>query len=150
VKGLDDSTEAERWLPDPPAPPSEWIWVTRDGRQIKIVDLESAHLVNVIRFVERRYAALPEPTRAAAAMRAVAEMSASMATLSGEGARACTEGEIADYLGSPSDVWPIYNELVLEAEVRGVEVTGPFSPTRQTPGKIGHDRSHPRRTRRLR
>lgn len=31
-----------------------WIWVTQDGREINIVDLEDSHLINIMRMLRRR------------------------------------------------------------------------------------------------
>jgi hypothetical protein len=32
----------------------EWTWVTREGREIKVADMDDIHLLNTVRMLQRR------------------------------------------------------------------------------------------------
>ena len=84
-------------------------WTTKDGTKISIPQLEDSHLMNIIRLLERQYALTisaylcgPEP--------------------SGDMAQDCFDREF-DTLneGGPSALNPQYDELIEEADKRGLD-----------------------------
>lgn len=85
------------------------LWTTRDGRRIRIRDMGDRHLANTIAMIER------------AANRAFEEVLNSFPHLNGEMAQACAEQDwehAVDEGVSPSDISPLYDDLLAEYELR--------------------------------
>jgi hypothetical protein len=81
------------------------MWKTKDGKSIRIRDMEDSHLVNAIRFLARAH---ERYVRDACAIDVAA-------IFNGEMARMCAEQEQQAALEStPEDLFPIYDDLVLE------------------------------------
>lgn len=112
-----DRTEGEYQasLVDPPDPEDEKrlavvvqrVWTTKDGRKIKVGDMEDGHLVNTIRMLRRKYVTVDE------FLSACAYASSPMA---GDMASMAVEQEIATMSIMP---W-IFDDLVAEAARRGL------------------------------
>ena len=90
---------------------SSKIWTTAKGEKIHIKDMSNAHLVHTIRFLERK-----KRDNELDAFEAAASMNGEMASY-------YLEGEAHSLLDkSVGDVWPIYDDMVNEAESRGLEI----------------------------
>lgn len=85
------------------------IWTTKDGREIPIKDMEDSHLLSTIKMLDRAHLA-----RIWECCRAQSFFQGDMAIFSMEQ----EESRMAN-LG-PSYNWPIYADLVEEAEDRGL------------------------------
>jgi hypothetical protein len=81
-------------------------WKTRDGKSIRIRDMEDSHLANAIRFLARAHERYIQDALA-------------MPSFNGEMAQMYAEQEQRAALSStPNDLFPLYDDLVLEHAVR--------------------------------
>lgn len=81
-------------------------WITKDGRKIRIKNMDDQHLRNTIKILERQLAykklTLPFPS------------------FNGEMAQMCAEADFDRFLESDvGDHFPIYDDLVEELHKRG-------------------------------
>jgi len=82
------------------------LWTTADGERIKIRDMTDSHLMNAIRYLDRK---LDEAKR-----------ETPFPVFQGDMAEFCAERdwEHLQETTDPADFWPIYEDLVEEAERR--------------------------------
>jgi len=78
-------------------------WTTKNGRKIRIKDLDDGHLVNIVRMLDRAHAAR------------VLMLCAAQSMVNGDMAQFSLEQEerALDNAG-PAALWPIYEDLVEE------------------------------------
>lgn len=93
------------------------LWKTKDGRRIRICDMDDRHLLNTIRFLDRK----AKEVESAALYAGHAFLN----TLQGEMAQDCLENEL-DAIEQdgvePHEICPLYNNLVAEALRRDLDL----------------------------
>jgi hypothetical protein len=92
------------------------VWTTREGVEIYIKDMTDKHLVNSLRMLERN--------TEAGRQKAIAMGELFLTTLRGEQAQYSIEQELANLESGEidtRDIFPVYDDLVEEAEKRGLE-----------------------------
>lgn len=93
------------------------IWTTRDGKRVRICDMEAAHLYNTIKFLERAADAKNDADLRSAYL--------ALGFLNGEHAIESVESAISEMENNPEtagDLWPVYHDLVREATRRGIDL----------------------------
>ena len=81
------------------------LWTTKDGNKIRICDLETSHLTNIIRLLERKWTTI--------------QHECPFPNFSGEYAQMCAESDYDALLDSgPEYEFPIYSDLVEELDKR--------------------------------
>jgi hypothetical protein len=81
------------------------MWKCRDGRKIRVKDMDDAHLANTIRMLQRQTTAM--------------KMNAPFPVMQGDMAQHYAESEFYSLMrANPGDIWPIYDDLVEEAYKR--------------------------------
>lgn len=87
---------------------SKTIWVTREGKKIKVKDMTDSHLLNSIKYLDRRLESM--------------KITMPYPNFNGEMAQFCAEQDWDHFQNSePSDYWPIYETLCKEISKRGLD-----------------------------
>lgn len=88
------------------------VWTTKDGTRVRICDMTDSHLCNTIRFLQRAHD------------RAVTDAFAFASLFDGESMASYYADQDADNAAqsTPDDVFPLYSDLLAEAERRGLKV----------------------------
>jgi hypothetical protein len=98
------------------------LWTTKEGKKIRICDMEDSHLLNSIRLIERR----------------VCELKANVdpPSFNGEMAQMHAEQMYLNFMDlTIEDFFPVYGKLILDALRRGLD--------RDTETKRSRSRSQP-------
>jgi hypothetical protein len=92
------------------------VWTTREGVEIYIKDMTDKHLINSLRMLERN--------TEAGRQKAIAMGELFLTTLQGDMAQYTVEQDLANLESGEidtRDIFPVYDDLVEEAEFRGLE-----------------------------
>jgi len=92
------------------------VWVTKDGRRIRICDMTDEHLVNTIKMLERA-TEIKENCQIAQGYAMLGFVNGDMAQLAVDQDLRALEEDGLD----PAEEFPIYEALTLEAMRRGVD-----------------------------
>lgn len=111
---VDDDGPAQR-----SASPTKTIWVTKDGKRVKVRDMTDSHLVNTIRYLRRTTSEWKQEYELA--------LYGGLAMLSGEMATYCATQSIEQFEAMSVDEYleescPTYPAMLREAEKRGLKI----------------------------
>lgn len=95
------------------------LWTARDGYRLRICDMSDSHLLNAIRLLER--------ATAVARNQLIAEAESALDFLQGEMAIYAVEADLQRLVTKglePSEIYPIYDNLVEDALRRDLQFEG--------------------------